>query len=446
MNAAWELARRIFPGRAREPAADIALEAPIAEPPVATPASDASPPAGEEAPRKTKFPAWRALVEGGAERWAAALEAAKDGPKVLFATAIGGHPQFTIVESALSIALTLRGARADALVCDGVLPACQRAKVSRPEPPLLVDYGLQEAVCAACVGAARKVFAIPGLERLEMSAFLADEDRAFARDTAARLPADEIPAYRHEGLPIGEHARAGALRYYGVGDLSGEPEGEPVLRRFLEASLLTALATRRVMQARGYDVVVTNHGIYVPHGVINAAARQAGARTVTWNTAYRRLCMIFSHDDTYHHTLMDEPVSAWADMQWSDAQEAEIVGYLKSRQSGSRDWIWFNRNASEDLDAYAAETGLDLKKPIVGLLTNVIWDAQLHYPANAFASMQDWLVKTIAWFAARPDLQLLIRVHPGELAPPGGVTKSRQPAVEEIRKAFPADLLYRRLA
>jgi hypothetical protein len=51
--------------------------------------------------------------------------------------------------------------------------------------------------------------------------------------------------------------------------------------------------------------------------------------------------------------------------------------------------------------------------------------------------MIDWMVKTVAWFAERPDLQLIIRIHPGELAPAGGVTKSRQPAEVEIRKAFP---------
>ena len=44
---------------------------------------------------------------------------------------------------------------------------------------------------------------------------------------------------------------------------------------------------------------------------------------------------------------------------------------------------------------------------MIGLLTNVSWDAQLHYPANAFANMLDWLVQTCRYFATRPDLQLL---------------------------------------
>ena len=31
------------------------------------------------------------------------------------------------------------------------------------------------------------------------------------------------------------------------------------------------------------------------------------------------------------------------------------------------------------------------RKPVIGLLTNVFWDAQLHYRANAFKDMLDWI-------------------------------------------------------
>jgi hypothetical protein len=48
--------------------------------------------------------------------------------------------------------------------------------------------------------------------------------------------------------------------------------------------------------------------------------------------------------------------------------------------------------------------------------------------------MRDWLIKTIAYFAERPDLQLLIRVHPAEVR---GALPSRQPVVAEIAAAFP---------
>jgi hypothetical protein len=69
------------------------------------------------------------------------------------------------------------------------------------------------------------------------------------------------------------------------------------------------------------------------------------------------------------------------------------------------------------------------------MLTNVMWDAQLHYRANAFPNMLSWVIQTIEYFARRPDLQLLIRVHPAEIR---GTVPSRQPILGEIRKVFPA--------
>jgi hypothetical protein len=68
------------------------------------------------------------------------------------------------------------------------------------------------------------------------------------------------------------------------------------------------------------------------------------------------------------------------------------------------------------------------------MLTNVVWDAQLHYPANAFSSLVEWALETIAYFARRPDLQLLIRIHPGEIR---GTLRSRQPMAAEIAERYP---------
>ena len=40
-----------------------------------------------------------------------------------------------------------------------------------------------------------------------------------------------------DGVAIGEHAYAGALRFFATGSLDEEPGAEPVLRRYLEAAL-----------------------------------------------------------------------------------------------------------------------------------------------------------------------------------------------------------------
>ena len=50
-------------------------------------------------------------------------------------------------------------------------------------------------------------------------------------------------ALREGRLAIGEHAHAGALRFFATGSLDHEPHAESILRRYLESALLTASVT-----------------------------------------------------------------------------------------------------------------------------------------------------------------------------------------------------------
>jgi hypothetical protein len=238
------------------------------------------------------------------------------------------------------------------------------------------------------------------------------------------------------GVPVGEHAFAGALRYFARGDLEGEPHGQEILRRYLEAAVLTATGLNIILEKHNFSAACFNHGIYIPHGIVSEVCRLKGVPVSTWNIAYRKQCFIFSQGDTYHHTLMQEPVSVWEQIPWGPRREAKIQEYLQSRRNGSRDWIWFHEKPENPATNHTIlkQLGLDPAKPLIGLLTNVMWDAQLHYPANTFPDMLTWVRQTLEYFRKRTDLQLVIRVHPAEIR---GPLPSRQPLVAELEKIRP---------
>lgn len=385
--------------------------------------------------RRQYLPEWKKIIDGGRDSWQASLSAAKDGPRVLVATSIGGNQAVSVVEQTLAAALTLRGADVHVLLCDESLPACMFCHIGLyPDLKQFVKYGPNNDLCKSCFKPAAAAYRPLGLTVHRYSDFITREDRENAEAISSAMPLEEIGAYKLDGMAVGEHALAGALRFFARGDLEREKYAGPVLRRYLKAALLTACATRRLLGEFNFHVAVFHHGIYVPQGIIGEVCRHSSLRVVNWNPAYRKHCFIFSHGDTYHHTLMSEPVSSWENIPWSQKLETELMDYLKSRWQGTNDWIWFHERPQEDLDYISRETGVDFSRPVIGMLTNVIWDAQLHYPANAFPDMLDWIRRTIEYFARRPDLQLLIRVHPAELR---GAIPSRQLAVDEIRKAFP---------
>jgi len=379
------------------------------------------------------LPNWSTILEHSGSVWGTALST-KQNTKVLVATSTGGHYGVTPIESMLGAALTLRGANVHILLCDAALPACLQAQYLE-----FFNHGEfarngPKRLCDECSSAGMELFAQLGLPIHRHSTLVTAEEREHARAIARSVPLEGVKQFQLDGLAIGEHALAGALRYFARGELSGERHAEAITRRYLEAALLTAFATRRLIATHGFEVAVFNHGIYVPHGVIGEVCRQMGVRVVNWHPAYRKQCYIFSHHDTYHHTLMDEPTTTWDQLDWTPELEQRTLGYLKSRWQGAQDWIKFHKNPNEDLRKIADEIGVDFTKPCIGLLTNVVWDAQLHYPANAHRDMVDWVVRTISYFAGRPELQLIIRVHPAEIS---GTLPSRQPIIDEISKAFP---------
>ena len=381
------------------------------------------------------YPDWRQPLAADPGLWESARAAAQGGPRVLMATSIGSYAHAVTLESALAAALTFRGAEVHALICDGAMTACAECEASLyPDLARFVERGPQADLCGNCQWPAERVYAQLGLKVHRYSDWLTAEDRAEARRIATTLPADQIEGFSTDGLAIGEHAHAGALRFFATGSLDDEPEGTAVLRRYLESALLTACATRRLLRTVGFSSAVFTHGIYVPWGIVGEVARRERVHVSTWNVAYRKRRFIFSHDDTYHHTLLSEPVEQWEGLDLSPAHERELMQYLSSRREGLFDWIVFHRPTRQDPDEIARRVGVDRSKPVVGLLTNVAWDAQLHYPANAFPNMLEWLVHTCEYFATRPDLQLLIRVHPAEIS---GFPISRQPILEELRKRIP---------
>ena len=385
--------------------------------------------------RVDAYPDWRKALAADPGLWESARNAAQGGPRVLMATAIGSYAHAVTLESALAAALTFRGAEVHALLCDGAMSACAECEASLyPDLARFAAHGPSKDLCRDCQWPAEKVYAQLGLKVHRYSDWLTAEDRATARDISASLPANQIEGFALDGLAVGEHAHAGAIRFFATGSLADEPHAEPVLRRYLESALLTAFATRRLFRTIQFSATVFTHGIYVPWGIVGEVARREGVHVSTWNVAYRKRRFIFSHDDTYHHTLLSEPAEHWENLQLSSNQERELMQYLRSRREGMFDWIVFHRPTTQQPAEIAKQVGVDPSRPVIGLLTNVAWDAQLHYPANAFPNMLEWLVQTCQYFATRPDLQLLIRVHPAEIS---GFPPSRQPILQELRKRLP---------
>ena len=390
--------------------------------------------------RNGLFPDWRALLSDDWPRFEAMRDAARAdaaAPRVLIATSVGVHAASSIFDSYLGVALTARGARCDVTLCDAVLPACLAADYTwYPNPEHFAARGSRDDLCTACLGPAERLFGAQGLGLTvhRYGSLLTEADRAHAQSLAQNTSPEAVGSFMLDGLAVGEAALSGALRFFARGELEDGKTQAAIVRRYLEAACLSLFAMRRLLARERYDVVIGHHGIYVPQALVADAAREAGVRFVAWNPAYRAGCFIFSHGETYHRAMLTEPASVWEGLRLDEAEQTRLMRYLSDRERGTQDWIAFHPADAQNSGGIVTKIGLDPAKPVVTLLTSVIWDAQLHYRQRAFGSQVDWVLKTVAHFAKRDDVQLAIRVHPAEVT---GSLPSRQPIADEIEAASP---------
>lgn len=378
---------------------------------------------------------WKKTLAKDKAVWTQLLEQSANSEElVLFCTSVGSHGPVVIHDSVLSAALIARGFRVEVLLCDGVLPACEACTYYGSKPEVFLQEGPQARYCKPCWSQGLEVFSGLGIPIHQYGDFLSEDDYVYAQEVVKNLEGNELRLYTLDGIHLGEEAYAGSLRFFATGDLSSEPDKIAILRRYLQGAILTQKAIQRVFSQLNPNVAVFHHGIYVPQGVIGQVARQLGIRVVNWSVGYRKQTFVYSHSDTYHRTMIDESVDIWRNRKISELERSHLYEYLNSRKNSSQDWVKFNQEPEENITLIRERLELD-SRPIILLLTNVTWDAQLYYKNNGFPSLLDWLYYTILYFNKREDLQLIIRVHPSEVR---GTMPTRQPVMAEIAKKLSA--------
>ena len=365
------------------------------------------------------------------------------GPAVVLATSVGSSDIAKVANSVVSMALQLRGAAPHVLLDDRLLTACEAAMyVQYANPETFAKSGLHWRTCRACYGRGQAYTAPLPIPALSYSQYVDCDEAATVLHEAQRRTLDECFDWRDSGANLGESVKAGTIRFFANSELEAE-DPELVLavaRRYLAAAIVTARVTRRMIDAIQPICIVAHHGVYVPQGVIAEVARQRNVRIATFYPSYREGTLVYSHGDTYHRTMPDEPASNWENMPWTPARQRAIQEYLMQRRGGRGDWSWVVQVTGrvEDQTCIQNILQLDLTKPTFGLLTNIPWDANIYYASRAFDSMSEWLVVTLDYFTAHPEMQLIVRVHPHEVKP--GNRQSVMSWIQQNRPHLPKNI------
>lgn len=169
------------------------------------------------------------------------------------------------------------------------------------------------------------------------------------------------------------------------------------------------------------DLIVIPNGTILEFGILYQIARFLNIPVVTYEFGEQRKRIWLAQGSEVMRQETDALWQARKAQSLSQEQWAQVRELFASRQRGS---LWenftFRWQGVPGVGGEKVRTSLGLdERPVVLLATNVIGDS-LTLGRQVFSdSMTEWLERTIRFFASRPELQFVIRIHPGELITKG---------------------------
>ncbi|NIS83329.1 MAG: hypothetical protein GTO14_24730 [Anaerolineales bacterium] len=189
-----------------------------------------------------------------------------------------------------------------------------------------------------------------------------------------------------------------------------------------------------LMQERPFDLMILPNGSILEFGAAYRLARFLDVPVVTYEFGEQRGRIWLAQND---EVMLQDTSKLWRARGHVELTEDEVSALTELRQArrGGKLWSNFTRQwqtqESKGANAAREALGLDGNRPITLLCTNVVGDS-LSLGRQLFTDgMADWLMKTVSFFADRPETQLVVRVHPGELRGVG------HPSEEIVQAALP---------
>jgi hypothetical protein len=381
-----------------------------------------------------------------AEQWARVIANSRSilssmppagNPRILFGAMFGGGLN-RIMDSTLAMALRLRGASPVVLACDHGLSACEVNVFGNfaPSPGEFAPQRLRRGQlygCQACSVKLAESHSGLGLPQVSLASYVRPEDAALGERVARGVSLAELRSVMHRDVAVGEHAYSTLLKATLRGDPPDDERTRFMARRYLASAVTLVEAGERVFDDIRPDHLVLPDGVYLTAGTLVALARKRGVHVVVHGAPFRKGTIWLYHGESYFRAFTSARTDGWSSLELTPERRRVADEYLAAKHFAARDYISYHVGSIQDEEAIRSELGLD-GRPIVSVYTNVLWDAQLYYSYGAFRNMLDWLFETIEFYAARPDVQLVIRVHPGEAR---GAWPTNQPLVPEIERRFP---------
>ncbi len=187
------------------------------------------------------------------------------------------------------------------------------------------------------------------------------------------------------------------------------------------------------LQAEKPDLLVIPNGTILEMGVAYQVAALLGIETVTFEFAdQQERIWLAQNDEIMQHNTADLWNSLGNQPLPEKAKQA-LTALFGARKNANL-WGNFARQWQQNPVKGGASVRESLKlneRPLALLATNVLGDSLTLGRQRITQTMAEMIVKTIGYFVHHPEVQLVVRVHPGELKTHG------TSMIDVINQAYP---------
>ncbi len=217
-----------------------------------------------------------------------------------------------------------------------------------------------------------------------------------------------------------------------------DPESE-VYQLRLERNRAVAAVAYHYLRANPPQQVIVPNGTIQELAVVYRIARHLKIPTVTYEFGDQRQRIWLAQNSEVMRQETDALWQARKDLPLNEEQLERMKSLFMARQRATL-WENFARQwqgtPAQGGGKIRAELKLD-DRPVVLLATNVLGDS-LTLGRQVFSrSMAEWISRTVQYFMERTDIQLVIRVHPGEVLTHG---QSMADVVRQVLPKLPAHI------
>jgi hypothetical protein len=305
-------------------------------------------------------------------------------------------------------AVEVRGGNVVFAFCGGRLPICDVTNV-HSSPPM---------PCMSCSGYARDALEASGFSPIQLTNLI-DLPVALAearRRVKGLATVHDMEAFVDGDVEMGRLMRTPALWFLSRGTLVDSDQVRNVFRRFLVSGLVVRIGLERLLDQVDPARIFMINGRFFAEAILFELARRRNVPVTTYERGFMtdsvvvtpdRMAADYEIEPEFWERVRDVPLPA--------DEETRLDMYIDARTRGERaaDQYWKKR--VEDVGRVRSGLQLTPGRPLVSLYSNIVWDTAAQDCEIAFPSLADWVVQTIEGFATRPEVDLVVRVHPAEV-------------------------------